>query len=316
MATSGSADYNRTASQIILGALRVLNVLGRQTIDSTDETNALEALELMVKSWQAEGLHLWTQTDATLFLVPSTNKYSLAGANAANTSDVINTTLSAAEAASQTVISVTSSTGMAAADVVGIVTDDDTTHWSTIATVDSSTQITIDDATDSAAASGNAVHTYTTALGRPLRITSMRRLNSDVDVPMIELSNAEYFNLPSKKSEASPVEWYYDPQLGTGALYLWPTPDTVDDVIRFTYWRSIEDADAVSNDLDFPAEWLECLKYNLALRLAPEYGKPIAPEAAMLARELKEKLEDFDQEEASVYFSGSSDKNRFGDAHG
>jgi hypothetical protein len=82
----------------------------------------------------------------------------------------VETTLSAAEASGQTVISVTSSTGMTAADVVGIKMDDDTIHWSTIASVDSGVQITIDDATDDTAASGNKVYAYTTTAGRPTKI--------------------------------------------------------------------------------------------------------------------------------------------------
>ena len=70
------------------------------------------------------------------------------------------TTISVAEAASQTVLSVVSSQDMNALDVVRVEMDDATVHLSTIVSVDSATQITIADATDDEAAVGNYVKAY------------------------------------------------------------------------------------------------------------------------------------------------------------
>src|SRR6185436_1436929 len=80
------------------------------------------------------------------------------------------TTISAAEAAGQTVISITSNTDattnpgttvtMTSGDYVGIELDDGTLHWSTISGTPSTT-MTIVDALTSAAASGNYVWWFT-----------------------------------------------------------------------------------------------------------------------------------------------------------
>ena len=89
---------------------------------------------------------------------------------------------------------------MAESDKVGIVLDDDTFHWTTISTVDSSTQITIAVATTGAAASGNLVYAYTNDLARPLRIIDVRRRDesSDQDTPIILQSHEEYDRVPNK----------------------------------------------------------------------------------------------------------------------
>lgn len=279
MATSGSRDYNDTRTTIITDALVLLGVVGaEQAIHESDSALANRFLNRLVKSWDAQGIHLWTYTEATIFLEKGTNKYLLdnQSSSAKWSNTVVETTLSAAEASGQTVISVTSSTGMTAADIVGIVLNDNTTHWSTIASVDSSTQITIDDATTGAAASGNNVYTFTSRANRPQRIHSIRRVTDSAannEVPLIKLSREEYFDLPSKNVQGVPSQFYYDPQLTTGALYLWQTPEDTSTRLRITYMRQIEDFDAAGNNPDLPQEWLECLVYNLAAALAPVFGK-------------------------------------------
>lgn len=101
------------------------------------------------------------------------------GDEASNNSTVVETTISAAEASGQTVLSVTSSTGMTASDVVLIEMDDGTVHSTTIASVDSATQITVTAATDDTAATGNAVFSFTSKLERPLKIVNARLRDQD-----------------------------------------------------------------------------------------------------------------------------------------
>ena len=147
MSVSGSKNYSITTANIREAALRKLGVYDQGESPDGDEVNAADfALNLMVKEWVADGIDLFLRTESTLFLQPNQQKYNLTTAEI--TDSYNETTLSAAEASGQTVISVTSSASMTAADRVGIKMDDNTIHWSTIATVDSSVQITIDDVTD------------------------------------------------------------------------------------------------------------------------------------------------------------------------
>ena len=316
MATSGSINYNSTRNELIQDALILIGVIGaEESIHEADLALANRFLNRMVKAWDAQGIHLWTYSEATLFLADGTNSYNMASASSdARWADTVyDTTLSAAEAASQTVLSVTDSTGMTAADICGIVLDDDTIHWTTIATVDSATQITVDTALASAAASGNRVYAFTSRSERPLHIHSIRRRSGsgvDVhDVPLITLSREEYFDLPNKEAKSTPTQFYYDPQLTTGKLYLYPTPDDPEVRLKLTYQRQLEDFDAAADNPDFPQEWLECLTYNLAMRLAPAFGKDqkVIATIAPMAQASLQNILDHDQEVTSIQLVPTSD---------
>lgn len=108
---------------------------------------------------------------------------------------------------------------------------------------------------------------------RPLRIESMRYINSDgYQRPMEQISRSEYDDLPNKDSTGEATLFHYDPQVGSGKLYIWPVLKTGGSgSIAFTYQRPIEDFDAASNEPDFPQEWFETLKFGLAARLAPKF---------------------------------------------
>ena len=69
------------------------------------------------------------------------------------------TTLTAGEPLGETVMVVGDSTSMVALDIVGVLLDDGTIHWTTIASVDTGTQITLTVGLPSAAAATNGVYT-------------------------------------------------------------------------------------------------------------------------------------------------------------
>ena len=308
MATSGSFNYNLTRNEIIKDALMLIGVVGaEETVAAADNALADRLLNSMVKAWQGQGIHLWTKEEAVLFLANTIATYDLSATSSTDvTKAEVITTLSADEAAAQTVLSVTSSTGMTAADIVLVELNDKTYEDTTIVSVDSSTQITITSALTSAAGSGNKVYTFTTRLNeRPLSITSMRfRSDAGIDRAMNKLSRSEYFDLPDKASTGQPLSYYYDPQLTTGTIYVWPAPDRLDFHLRFTYDRNIEDFDAATDNPDFPQEWLETLTYQLALRLAPVFGRDqkLASIGAIASQMLKNML-DYDNENASLFIT-------------
>lgn len=316
MATSGVTAYDRTGAQIAEHAARLIKIIGSdETLDTTsggEEDQILESLNLMIKSEQMR-LGLWRQREARLFLEDSISQYKLAGARFADEDEIGETTLDADEASGQTVLSVTATTDstkhtdvvMAASDVIGVVQDDDTIHWSTISTFSAGDTVTLNDALTGAASSGNKVYWYTTAGPRPLKVISARRDNGGNEIEMHMLSREEYFNLPNKTATGTPVQYYYDPQQAAGVMYLWPAPSTVDDVIKLTYLDELEIISANTDTSNFPQEWTEYLVYNLAVRIAPLYGTAVPQEVLMVAAQTKELLEGWDMDDASVYFGYS-----------
>jgi hypothetical protein len=305
MALSGSKDYAITRADIIAGALRKLGAYDQGEAISGDETSAADvSLNLMVKEWVARGIDIWLRDEITLFLQPDTQSYALGTAHA--TGSYVETTLSAAEASGQTVISVTSSTGMTAADNVGIKMDDDTIHWSTIASVDSGVQITINDATDDDAASGNKVYTYTTKAGRPTKLVyAYRRDINGFDTEVKVIGEKDYRSQSNKASSGPPVEAFYQATMSTGTLYVWPVDGGAnwDKLILIGQYYP-DDFDTASNNPQFPIEWGNTLIWNLAAELASEYGIAEREQGRLwrIAEHKLSELLDYDVENASVEF--------------
>ena len=305
MTTSGSIDFEQNGLEVITEALLLTGTIGHLETPSAAITDMCKrALNLMMKTWLADGLHLWTQKKAVLWLDEDQAEYALGTGStdhAADEDEIISTTLSADAASGDTLCTPTLTTGMAIGDVIGVVQDDDTIHWTTIAAT-APFELTV--ALTDDAASGNAVYTYTAAVERPLRIVNAyRRDANDYDIPMQRYSRQEYETLSYKSSSGTPICFYYDPQLIQGKFYVWQPPQNDKDYrIYFTYQRTIEDVDALTDTLDFPQEWTEAIAYNLAVRIAPRVGANLRQDVALMADALKIKLEGFDAEFTSTYF--------------
>lgn len=298
MSTSGSVNFTQTRNQLINDAFQLIGVYGvGRTISAEDMAFAASMLNKMVKAWQAKGIHLWGLEEAYLFSAKDTAEYQLGGnsgdARAATRAGSILTQLDGALATGSTTLIVDSTVEMAASDIVGVKLDDQTTQWSTILSVDSSTQITIADALTGGAADNSNVYTFTSRINKPLRIQSMRRKlgvdSSSTTIPMMPLSQQEYFDLPSKGISGNPTHYYYNPNISNGRLYVWPAPENTNIHFEFTFNRMLEDFDAAPDNADFPTEWLECITYQLAYRLAPAFGKDknvVQPEASIMFQDL------------------------------
>ena len=307
MAVSGSKDFTATRADIIEAALRKIGEYDQGEAISGDETKAAAfALNSMVKEWVARGIDIWLRDEVTLFLVPNQQSYLLGTADATR-AITGETTLSAAEATSQTVISVTSSAGMTAADNVGIKLDDDTIHWTTIVSVDSSVQITITTGLASAASSGKKVYAYTTKAERPQKIVSAyRRDKNDIDTEVSLIGEDEYRSQSNKGAEGPPVEAWYQPTLTTGTLYVWPVDGGADwDKVVLSVQYAPDDFDTGANTAQFPVEWINALVWNLAAELGGEYGIPLRDRQYLDGKaefKLNELLA-YDAENADVRFS-------------
>ena len=97
MAASGSKNYAITRSDIIAAALRKLGVFDQgEAIDGNETSAANVALNLMVKSWVAEGADIFLRTESTLFLQPNQKSYALSTDHI--TDSYVETTLSSAVA--------------------------------------------------------------------------------------------------------------------------------------------------------------------------------------------------------------------------
>lgn len=308
MATSGTSAFNATRNEVIRQAALQVNAIGAGVTMGAQMLSDFDfMLNAMVKTWQAEGLHVWTTTEGTLFPVAGQTRYG-AGTGATDhiTQTYYETSTSADEASGQTIISVTSTANMTVADNIGIVLDDGTLHWTTIVSK-TSTTVTITVALTDTVASGNAVFNYTSKIARPLKVVDARRYNIDgaTDTPMIVASRNEYQNLPQKTTAGMPVHLFYDPQLTIGYFHLWQVPSTTTDLVKFTWHRPIQDFNTAADNPDLPQEWILTMVYNLAQLMMPQY--PVSNQKATqinaLAGNLLNTMRGFDRESESIFFA-------------
>lgn len=306
MAVSGSKNYSITRANIVEAALRKLGVYDQgESISGNETAAAAVSLNLMVKEWVARGIDIWLRDEITLFLQPDTQSYALGTTHATRTVTA-DTTLRTTEALGATIIGVTSSSGMTAADNIGIKLDDNTIHWDTIATVDSSTQVTITTGIASASSVGKKVYTYTTKAERPIKILSaFRRDKNDIDTMVDIIGEDDYFQQSNKKSDGPPIEIWYQPTLTTGTLYVWPDDGGANwDRIIMSAQFYPDDFDSASDNPQFPIEWGNTLVWNLAAELASEYGLPEKEQGRLwqIAEHKLNELLAFDTENSSVEF--------------
>ncbi len=293
MATSGTFTISRTRNDIIRAACLNLNLIELQETAIPDEiqSKAEELLDRVVIGLQIEDNGLWKLKEGTLFLESGARSYDLGPSGDHATKSYDETTLSADEALGQTILSITSSSGMANGDYIGIVLDDDTLHWTTIVSF-TGTTVTITDALASAASSGNAVYSYTNKIARPLRILSMRTEDSNGnEVVLTPIGRQEYFNLPNKNTSSDdPRLFMYDKQLTNGVLYLWPKPDSVARVVNFTFQEPIEIFSAASDTPDLPQEWYSTVISGLTYEMGIVMGAGEEELAAAKEKYLVDKL--------------------------
>ena len=318
MATSSSYNFIVTRDQVIKDALSKIGAIDPTETPSNDMiVQAARALNLLSLSWMSKGLNIWRREEATLFMEESnkqvynlgpTGDHCTTEINAVQASTTGITAMRVAGVSTDTTLEVDSTTGMAVADNIGILMDDNTIHWDTIAAggITDSDTVVITTGLDAAAAIDNKVYHYTSKIQRPLRIMNLlRRDSSGIDTPIFLISDDEYQNLSLKTSSGSVNEAYYNPTRDTnGELHVWVTSSSVKDTIFVVYQRPFEDFDAAADNPDFPVEWFRALVYGLAYDLASDYGIPLQ-ERALLKLDRDEILGDAmdgDEEYGSVYF--------------
>ena len=279
MATSGSYDFSLTASNVLTESLEYIQVLANGgTIDSNDETSCLRTFNMMAKQWSgnfdfAPGLKAFSRKHGYVFLQKNQGSYSLgpSGDNASLT--YVTTTMRVAAISTATTLELTSTTGMTAADKIGIELDSGSIYWTTISSVTDSDTLVISSGLTGAAAIGRRIFTYTTKLIRPLYIEQAGLLDtSDNYSPLETMTNEYYERIAVKGTDGTPTYYRYDNTLTNGTMYIDSEPDDVTNVIRLTFMVPAEDYDAVANDIAFPQEWYLPLALGLAKLIAPKFN--------------------------------------------
>lgn len=138
-----------------------------------------------------------------------------------------------------------------------------------------------------ALAAGTASYTWGTTgtwnTARPARVQGafVRDANgSDHHVGLI--GEGQYRGFSLKSNSARPDKLFYNPAYPNGTAYVYPTPAAVE-TIHLDSLKPLTTFTSLIATIELPGEYEELLKWNLAVRLAPEYGKSPGVEVAAFA---------------------------------
>lgn len=279
MATSGVYNLQLELNELLFEAFKVIQVAADgESLSGDMLSRGRNALNIMLKAWEGQGIHLWTYEEGTLFLEVGRAEYPIGDSTVHVTNTYYQTSTDADEAIGQTVISVTSTANMAVNNPIGIVLDDNTLFWSTIASFVTDDTVTINDALTGAAASGAVVYHYPLNSFRPIsRISAgreavRRRESEGYEVPINNLSRRDYENLPNKNQNGTVIQTYYQRHQPTGSFFVWNRPASAKPILRFSYERRIQIMQDPDDTFDLPEDWYEAVVYNLARRLITQYS--------------------------------------------
>lgn len=323
MATSGSWDYTRTADQVITAAYENLGLLpGGAAVSSADSTTALARLNMISKQYQgtsdgAPGVKVHTRQRVTLFLAKGQQTYSIgpASTDARATTRYGRTTIDAAEAIGQTVISVTATSDtttepgttitMTASDIIGIEQDSGVMFWSSISSISAGDTVTIASGLDVAAAVGRYVYWFTSRAQRfPVIESAVLRNSSRNDSGIYIYRDAREYDVgvSDKYADGEPTSILVEPLRIATRVTLNSQPTDVTDQIVMVVQYPAEDYDATTDDIAFPQEALRFLSWELAWELHPAFKVTWTPAMKMLRDEARAMYLNLNPEMSNLYF--------------
>lgn len=143
----------------------------------------------------------------------------------------------------------------------------------------------------------NTTPLYGATTPRPLKLEGAGLLDQTqapaLEVPLYLLSDQEYREIRLKGLTSSWPQWVsYDPTQPLGTVYFWPGP-TVTRQVALYLWRPLARWATIHTDLTLPEGYEEAISYNLARRIAPEYGVQLLPDVVGTAIDTKAVIQRF-----------------------
>lgn len=112
-------------------------------------------------------------------------------------------------------------------------------------------------------------------------------LSTGVELPMVESTVRDWQQETLKTSSASfPSEYYIERTWPNHTVNVWPVPSENGQVAVY-FNESISEFTDLDDEIDLPHGYRQALRYNLALLLAAEYGRPLDPSIVEIARSTK-----------------------------
>lgn len=122
---------------------------------------------------------------------------------------------------------------------------------------------------------------------RPTQVLGAYILDSSGTTHPVDITSEGYYrSISSKTTSGRPTNLFFYPSYPLATVYMYPVPDAVETlyVDAFKPFTETASFDVVGSTIAFPAYYEEAIVFNLAIRLAPEYGKTASAEVSAVAK--------------------------------
>lgn len=129
--------------------------------------------------------------------------------------------------------------------------------------------------------------------------------NPVAEKPLGQLNQAEFAAIIVKTITSTvPLYFYNDNAYPYANISFWPVPQATL-TVALNSWKAIADFAATNSAVSFPPGYAECLIYNLAVRLAPDYGATLRDDVVALAVGSKENIKRMNIKPSHLEVDGS-----------
>lgn len=136
---------------------------------------------------------------------------------------------------------------------------------------------------------------------RPQKIQEATILSSGNELPLNILNVQEYAAISIKTTTSNiPSDIYLEGTFPLNYLNLYPTPSSADSLVLYSL-KPLSKYTLSSDTVSLPPGYARALRYNLALELSPEYGKPLNELIISVAQESKASIQRYNT--APVYMN-------------
>lgn len=132
---------------------------------------------------------------------------------------------------------------------------------------------------------------------RPAKIDRISVINfynppQPLELPLDYITQQEWQNVPVKSIQSALPQLVWDDQaFPLRNLSYWPIPNSTPLQTAIYDWVALSYFQNLTNQFIFPPGYVEAIRYNLALRLAPEWGATARPDVVALAEQSKSRVE-------------------------
>lgn len=126
---------------------------------------------------------------------------------------------------------------------------------------------------------------------RPSRIEhAFIRDSAGNDFSLNEIGLGQYNDIQLKTESGMPFDYYFENSTSLAKVYLFPVPDLAYTLYMDAWYQFTR---YVANDsITLPLGYEDAMVYNLAVRVAPDFGKVLSPQILQLAETSLSRLKD------------------------